>query len=521
MRFFGLWPQNDGKIMFKLSSQPLQIQSYLKELRNPAAGAFASFEGWVRNIHEGKAVSSLEYEALPPMCETEAEKILAEAIEKFGVLKAMCLHRTGRVSVGEMAVWVGVTAGHRDEAFKACRYIIDEIKKRLPIWKKEFYTDGSSSWVNCQHGHKELTAQDYYSRQEILPEIGKDGQNKLKDAKVLVVGAGGLGSVALISLAQAGVGTIGICEFDRLEASNLHRQPLYSTHDIGKPKIDLAEKFLHSLNPFVVIYKHPTRLAVENYKEIISNYDFILDCSDNFKTKFLLNDIAVIEKKVLIQASIYQFEGQVRVYDPKTNSSCLRCSWQQIPSDNCVGTCTEAGVLGFVPAIVGNLQANEAIKKILSLPSLAGGETLFIDLKTYTLGRMTQNKNPQCPVCGSSLSIKTIENKNYMSVSQTDFSVNIENVSSLDEYTLVDVRSTDERRADPVENFNTTHHPATELGQWRNSIVPDNKYLFFCIKGIRSAKCVEHLRASGLKNIWSIQGGVAAVQNYLTSLPKG
>ena len=139
--------------MFKLSSHPLEIHSYVEELRNPAAGAFASFEGWVRNYHEGKAVTSLEYEALAPMCEMEADKILAEAIEKFGVLNAICMHRTGRVGIGEMAVWVGVTAGHRDEAFKACRYIIDELKKRLPIWKKEFYTDGSSSWVNCQQDH--------------------------------------------------------------------------------------------------------------------------------------------------------------------------------------------------------------------------------------------------------------------------------------------------------------------------------------------------------------------------------
>ena len=225
--------------MFKLTPVPLEKIKLSKDLRTDESGAFASFEGIVRNHNDGKEVSYLEYEAQETLCNNEAKKIVDEAHSKFSINKVRAYHRVGRLDIGEMAVWVGVSAVHRDDAFKACRYIIDEIKKRLPIWKKEFYTDESSVWVEGESNKETCSAEiidekEYFSRQINLPEIGVDGQQKLKEAKILVVGAGGLGCPALMSLAGAGVGTIGICEHDKIETSNLHRQFLYAFDDIGK-----------------------------------------------------------------------------------------------------------------------------------------------------------------------------------------------------------------------------------------------------------------------------------------------
>lgn len=498
--------------MFVLSSTSLSSEKYKEKLKNPQAGGFSSFEGWVRNEHQGRKVIALEYEAFLPLCESEAEKICQEAQEKFSILEVVAVHRIGKLTVGEMAVWIGVTASHRDAAFKACRYIIDEIKKRLPIWKKEFYVDGKSEWVQCAHGQPAVSEQEYYSRQTNLPEVNAQGQARLKAASVLVVGAGGLGTYALTALAQVGVGTLGICEFDRLEASNLHRQPLYSSHDIGQPKVALAEKFLRALNPFVKIKKYAERFTAENYSEIISEYDFILDCTDNFKTKFLLNDLAVLLKKNLVQASIYQFEGQVRVYDPQAVSSCLRCIWSDIPADHCTGNCVEAGVLGFVPAILGNLQAAETIKKILGLPSLSGQDVLLVDLKTYGVTHLRQMKRQDCPLCGSKPTITAIEPSHDTS----SLSLTLKKLPP-GEYTFVDVRTADERLANPAGNAAVLHFPSGEIGHWQSLLDKEKNYLFFCFKGQRSLKCVEHLRALGFSTVWSVEGAASAVKDYFQS----
>ena len=228
---------------FAFSRVPLDPQALRAGLVDSSCGGYAAFEGWVRDHNEGHTVTRLEYEAFETLAVREGARIVAEAIEKFGVGHAACVHRIGDLGLGELAVWVGVSAGHRAEAFAACRYIIDEVKHRVPIWKKEHYANGDSGWVNCErcavhaheHAHADERAGVDYSRQMALPQVGETGQAKLAAARVLVVGAGGLGVPVLSSLAGAGVGVLGIADGDRLEASNLHRQTLYALADVGQP----------------------------------------------------------------------------------------------------------------------------------------------------------------------------------------------------------------------------------------------------------------------------------------------
>ncbi len=504
--------------MLQLVNQPIAPDSYLEKLRHPSNGAFVSFEGWVRDNENGKPVSALEYEAFEPLCFSEAQKILNEIRDRFGVIDAVCLHRLGRVLVGQMSVWIGVSAPHRDEAFKACRYIIDEIKERLPIWKKEIYLGGSSLWVNSRQQPSECFAsQEYYSRQIALPQIGLPGQEELKNSRVLVVGLGGLGSAAVISLAQAGVGTIGIVESDTLEVSNLHRQSLYSVSDIGKMKIDLAALRLNAINPFVRIVKFSERFDAVNFEKVIADFDIILDCTDNFSTKFLLNDVAVLFEKVLIQASIYQFEGQIRVYAPQAGCACLRCLWPQVPADDCIGNCVQAGTLGAVVNVMGHLQAWEAIKWILRLESRLGRDFLIVDFKTFSISKI---KNPPCsfcPLCGKNPSMKEILKENYMPIKKcTDLSVDLDTLSraQIKNFVFVDVRESDEISLYPVKAVKSLHLPFSRFGAWDFDFQRDKKYLIYCAHGMRSLACVEKLRNRGVANVQSVNNGAYAVNQY-------
>ena len=310
---------------FEFSSRNLDALALRRSLEDPACGGYAAFEGWVRNLNEGREVRRLEYEAFESLAVREGERIIEEARIQFGVTNARCVHRIGDLPLGEIAVWVGVSAPHRDEAFRACRYIIDEVKHRVPIWKKEHYVDGDSGWVNCErcaadattatlghashphqheHGHHHEhhhrhahghaapanTLSPDYSRQMALPEVGADGQQRLQSAKVAVIGAGGLGVPVLQYLAGAGIGELVIVDGDRLEASNLHRQTWYALADCGEMKATLAARRVHALNPTVKATAHTERLTNTSAEALLQGCDLILDCTDNFASKFLLND---------------------------------------------------------------------------------------------------------------------------------------------------------------------------------------------------------------------------------------
>ncbi len=500
--------------MFSLSADPLEVASLKRPLARPEAGAYVEFEGWVRNRNDGRPVTRLEYEAYEPMARKEGDKILSEARSQFNLVDLRCAHRVGDLAIGDLAVWVGATAAHRDDAYRASRYVIDEIKARVPIWKKEHYEDGDSGWVNCeqsapatQEAAPPFTEAEYYARQMRLPEIGGEGQAKLRASRVLVIGAGGLGSPALSYLAAAGVGTIGICEGDTLEASNLHRQTLYHFATVGQKKAILAEQRLREQNPFITIRVHEAGLTPENVIETFEAYDLILDCTDNFATKFLINDAAVLTGKPVVFASIYQYEGQLVFVRPDSGGACLRCLWPEIPEAGCVGSCAEVGVLGAVPGIFGAMQTMEAIKYIVGLPKLLGPEMVMFDCLSYSVQRVRVPKQRACPVCGESPRIRSIARSEYLPPEDINIEVEAMDPGRLARYRIIDIRELEEVEAQPLEGVEYEHIAMSRWDPDHLPITADEPCLLSCASGMRSAMLAERLREMGFPNVFSVKNG--------------
>jgi len=247
-----------------------------------------------------------------------------------------------------------------------------------------------------------------YSRQIILPGVGGKGQRKLAEAKVFIMGAGGLGSPAALYLAAAGVGTIGLADSDRVELNNLQRQILHRTCDVGLLKVESGKTTLESLNPEVRVQIHPERVTSTNVREIIRSYDLCLDGSDNFPTRFLLNDACYFEKKTLISGAILRFHGQLSTFKPHAGGHCYRCLFPEPPRPGMVPSCQEAGVLGAVAGIIGLFQANEALKEILGIGRSMVGRFIEFDALDLSFIEMKIQRNPQCPLCGENPTIKDL-----------------------------------------------------------------------------------------------------------------
>jgi len=516
---------------FSFSRQPLDPAALSASLADVAAGGFASFEGWVRNENEGREVRRLDYEAFEELALKEGSRIVEEALRRFGVRGARCVHRLGELGLGELAVWVGVASGHRAEAFAACRYIIDEVKHRVPIWKKEHYLDGDSGWVNCErcaeaahahHDHPHDHGHDHgqrappgapsapdYSRQMALKEVGLAGQRRLAAASVVVVGAGGLGGPVLSYLAGAGVGTLHVVDDDRVEASNLHRQPLFAMADVGRPKAEVAAEKVAALNPSVRIEPHVARFAADNATSLVALGEIVIDCSDNFATKFLVNDAAVLASKPAVMASIYQYEGQLQVARPDAGGSCLRCLWPEATRDGMVGNCAEAGVLGPVPGLFGSLQAMEVLKLLLDLPGQLRDEILLVDLLGLQQHRLHA---PRCADCRDGRCVR-ITGLQPAGVGQDlELSLRLEEAAAAG-YRIVDLREPQEMARAPITAVNSIGWPmARLLDEAPGQLDPRGRYLLVCSIGVRSRAAAETLRARGLPQVFSLSGGLAAEQ---------
>jgi molybdopterin/thiamine biosynthesis adenylyltransferase/molybdopterin synthase catalytic subunit/rhodanese-related sulfurtransferase len=528
---------------FRFSHEPLDVAALSAQLRDPACGGYAAFEGWVRDHNEGQPVTRLEYEAFEPLAIKEAERIMAEAVQRFGIEHAACVHRIGDLAIGELAVWVGASARHRHEAFLACRYIIDEVKHRVPIWKKEHYQNGNTGWVNCErcaapgahehvhaagtneHSHGDWQSRQAdaphrhehgahagapvpdYSRQMALKEVGAAGQARLRSARVLVVGCGGLGVPVLSYLAGAGVGRLGLLDSDRLEASNLHRQTMFSLADVGRPKAELAAARLRALNPDVDLQVHTLRLNADNAPELVAQFDLVIDCTDNFGTKFMLNDVCVRLGKPAVFASVYQYEGQLQVIRPDRHGTCLRCVWPEATRDGLVGNCSEAGVLGPVPGVFGTLQALEALKLLLDLPGQLGNELLVIDLTMLSVSRVRMRRAAPCQP-GECKRIPAQAREADPATLELDFeSLQTARAQGFD---VIDIREAREVAANPLAAADARHTPMGVLLHGDTALAPTARYLLVCASGRRSLAAAQELRARGL-SAFSLRGGVHAL----------
>jgi adenylyltransferase/sulfurtransferase len=520
--------------MFRFCATSLDESALRAELNDPACGGYAAFEGRVRNHNEGLRVRRLEYEAFEPLAIKEGERIIAEAIARFGVEHAACVHRIGTLEIGEAAVWVGVAARHRDEAFRACRYIIDEVKHRVPIWKKEHYENGDSGWVNCErcaehaatasahahdngshagHSHGTTPSSDY-SRQIALKEVGQAGQEKLRRAAVLVVGCGGLGVPVMTYLAAAGVGRVGLVDGDRLEASNLHRQTLYSLADVGRSKVELAAARLLALNPEVDVRTHPVRLDAACAAEIIQPYSLVIDCTDNFATKFLLNDTCVRLGKPVIFSSVYQYEGQLQVVRPERGGACLRCVWPEATRDGLVGNCAEAGVLGPVPGTFGSLQALEALKLLLDLPGQLADELLMLDLLSLRITRVRTRRAADCPDHAVRRPAAGNTGHALAAPAAIELTFNPLEEALADGFEVVDIREPHELARIATPCSTARHLPIAQLLHGAAAMPPTGKYLLVCASGKRSLAAAQELRARGYGEVFSLRGGIAALTSH-------
>src|SRR4029079_14214128 len=255
----------------------------------------------------------------------------------------------------------------------------------------------------------ELTREEVqrYSRHLIMPEVGVDGQRKLKGAGVHCVGAGGLGAPAAMYLAAAGVGTLGLVDFDAVDASNLHRQVIYDTTDVGKPKLDAARDRLTSMNPSVKVVTHELALTSKNALDVLKDYDIILDGTDNFQTRYLVNDACVLLGKPNAYGSIFRFDGQASVFATK-GRPCYRCLYPEPPPPGLVPSCAEGGVLGVLPGMIGTIQATEAIKLVLGVGEPLVGRLLLYDALTMRFRELKLRRDPECPVCGDHPTVKTL-----------------------------------------------------------------------------------------------------------------
>ncbi len=247
-----------------------------------------------------------------------------------------------------------------------------------------------------------------YSRHILLPEVGGEGQKKLLDARVFCVGVGGLGSPIALYLAAAGVGTLGIADSDQVDITNLQRQVLHYTEDIGKPKTHSAQEKLEKLNPDVNIVSYHDMITKDNIREIVRDYDIIVDGSDNFPTRYLVNDACYFEKKTLISGAIFQFEGQISVFKPHNGGACYRCLYPEIPPEGMMPSCQEAGILGAVAGTVGTMQAVETLKETLKIGDTLENRLLIFNALKMTFDSVKVNKHPECKLCGSHPSIKEV-----------------------------------------------------------------------------------------------------------------
>lgn len=363
-----------------------------------------------------------------------------------------------------------------------------------------------------------------YSRHLIIPEFNIVGQRRLKASKVLVIGSGGLGSPLLLYLAAAGVGTLGIVDFDIVDDSNLQRQVLFSVEDVGKPKVEAAKKRISELNPHIHIVTYNIELNAQNALEIIKDYDVIADGTDNFPTRYLVNDACVLLDKVNVYASIYRFEGQCSVFnypdEDGNRGPNYRDLFPEPPPPGLVPSCSEGGVLGVLPGILGSLQANEVIKVISGVGDPLSGRLFIFDAASFMTRTLKVMKNPENPLTGENPSqfelidyerfcgLKTSGNSDELAVKEIDVFELSKMKSDSEDFQLIDVREPYEFE---ISNIEGELMPLHVIEDFAGKISRDKKVVIHCRSGVRSAKAIKQLEEEhGFENLYNLKGGILA-----------
>jgi len=355
-----------------------------------------------------------------------------------------------------------------------------------------------------------------YSRHLMMPEVTPDGQRCLKAARVLCIGAGGLGSPAALYLAAAGVGTIGIVDFDDVDLSNLQRQILHGTSDIGRSKLESARDRLHDVNPEIKLELHKCRFSSENAIELVAQYDLIVDGSDNFPTRYLSNDVCVFARKPNVYGSVFRFEGQTTVFAPHIGGPCYRCLFPEPPPPDTVPNCAEAGVLGVLPGFIGMLQAIETIKLIVGIGDSLIGRLLYFDALKVKFRELNLRRDPQCPVCGENPTIfSPIDYEQFCGARRDEEAIPRMSAHELKQkmdarepFELIDVRETYEYEIARIDGARLI--PLGEIAERADELRRDRPIVFHCHSGRRSAEAVRLLQQRGFGNIYNLEGGIDA-----------
>jgi len=355
----------------------------------------------------------------------------------------------------------------------------------------------------------------HYSRHLLIPQIGRIGQRRLKAARVLIVGAGGLGSPLALYLAAAGVGTLGVVDFDAVDRSNLHRQVLYTVDDVGSPKLDAAVRRLKALNPHVEVVPHALRLASDNALDVIRPYDMVVDGTDNFATRYLINDACVLLGKPNVYAAIFRFEALLSVFAHR-DGPCYRCLYPEPPPPDLVPSCAEGGVLGVLPGIVGALQAAEAIKLITHIGEPLVGRLMQFDALRMRTREFPVERDPHCAVCGAHASIRQLIDydqfcagpRHPVVVPEIDAAELRALLSSAEAPLLVDVRSAEEAAIARIAG--ATLIPLPELEDAVDRLDPEAPLVLYCQGGVRSERAGRLLMRGGFKHVRHLRGGITA-----------
>ncbi len=369
-----------------------------------------------------------------------------------------------------------------------------------------------------------------YSRHLIMPEVGMEGQLKLKKAKVLCIGTGGLGAPLGLYLAAAGVGRIGLVDSDSVDFTNLQRQVLFGTSDVGRPKISAAADRLRNLNPEIQIDAYETHLTSENALDLFKDYDIIVDGTDNFPTRYLVNDACVILGKPNVYGSIFRFEGQITVFG-YPDGPCYRCLYPEPPPPGLVPSCAEGGVLGVLPGIVGTIQAAETLKLIIGKGQPLVGRLLLFDALAMKFRELKLRKNPECPVCGTHPTVtKLIDYVQFCGIRGEEAPSTVTNIPEItprdlklrldkgDDLYILDVREPHEY---DICNLNGHLIPLGELPRRVHELDSSREIVAHCRSGKRSAEAVEFLQKAGFRKIWNLKGGILAWSDDVDpSVPK-